>query len=61
MRRKTANPAEIALRDKLAKAAADFERWYRRLQRAARACDRSHKAIGRFERKLAALQGDNHP
>jgi hypothetical protein len=56
MRRKTADPAEIALRDKLAKAAAEFERWYRRLQRAARALDKAHKAIGRLEKRLAAHQ-----
>jgi hypothetical protein len=56
MRRKTQNPALIALHDERAKATAEFERWFSRCKRAFTRMDKARKKLARIARKIRDME-----
>jgi hypothetical protein len=58
MARKTTDPKLIALRDKLAKAAAAHDRWFSKLKRAVNTLDRLRRQLVRLSRQVQEME---HP
>jgi hypothetical protein len=56
-RKKTSDPALIALHEKASKARTDFERWYTKLKAAFNRMERARQRLLRLERKIR----DYHP